>query len=156
MIIGEAPGAEEDLQGLPFVGRSGKLLSKTLELAGIAQDDVFITNIVKCRPPNNRVPTQSESTQCKSILLYKQIQIIQPTIICTLGATALCQLINKPVQITKVRGTIIEHENLQIFPTFHPAYIMRNKKQASTFWTELSTIFLSHYLFQILFINNRV
>lgn len=137
MIIGEAPGAEEDHRGLPFVGRSGRLLNKTLEVAGIARDDIFITNIVKCRPPSNRAPTQSESAICKSILLYKQIQIIQPTIICTLGATALCQLINKPMQITKVRGTIIEHEGLQIFPTFHPAYVMRNRKQESTFLNDI-------------------
>src|SRR5205823_4093975 len=89
MLIGEAPGRYEDEQSKPFVGRSGKLLNRTLELVGLKRNDVFITNIVKCRPPNNRKPLPLESTTCKNILLFNQIKIIRPHIICTLGASAL-------------------------------------------------------------------
>lgn len=130
MFIGEAPGKDEDTQGRPFVGRSGQLLTKALGLVGIERADVFITNIVKCRPPNNRAPAPIEMSTCTKLFLFNQIKIIRPKIICTLGSIAINALSETPVQITKIRGTIIEKDGLMIVPTYHPAYILRNQSQA--------------------------
>ncbi len=131
LIIGEAPGAQEDLEGRPFVGRSGKLLTKLLEHAGTKREDVFITNIVKCRPPNNRKPTPAEMNKSRDLLL-KQIRIIQPSIICTLGSSALEGLVGKPLPITKVRGKIFQWEHVAVMPTYHPAFILRNPREEKT------------------------
>lgn len=125
IFIGEAPGRDEDEQGRPFVGRSGQLLNKYIQTAGLTRDDVFITNIVKCRPPNNRKPLPAEVAFFKPILLH-EIKIIRPKIICTLGSSALEALINKPFSITKIRGTLINFENTKLMPTYHPAYVLRN------------------------------
>jgi uracil-DNA glycosylase family 4 len=126
MFIGEGPGKDENIQGRPFVGRSGQLLTKILETIGLNRADVFITNVVKCRPPKNRAPLPTESTMCKSILLLKQIEIIRPKIICTLGASATQELLNKPIEITKVRGTRFKLDECTVIPTYHPAYALRN------------------------------
>lgn len=135
MFVGEAPGKDEDLQGKPFVGKSGQLLNRALGLVGISRNDVFITNIVKCRPPNNRVPAPLEIATCTKLFLFNQIKIIRPKIICTLGSIALNALAESPQQITKVRGTILEKDGFTIIPTFHPAYILRNQLQA-TVWLQ--------------------
>lgn len=138
MFVGEGPGADEDAQGRPFVGRSGKLLTKMLEKIGISRESVFITNIVKCRPPNNRKPLPIESKTCKSILLSKQIKIIRPKVICTLGASALEGLLEKPVFITKMRGTEIPFESsIIIIPAYHPAYVLRNPTAFTDFYTDI-------------------
>jgi uracil-DNA glycosylase len=137
MFIGEGPGADEDAQGRPFVGRSGKLLTKTLEKIGVARSDVFITNIVKCRPPSNRKPMPIESKTCKSILLLRQIKIIHPHIICTLGASSLEGLLEKPVFITKIHGTEIPFDSSIIIPAYHPAYVLRNPAVFQDFYTDL-------------------
>lgn len=130
MFIGEGPGREEDEQGRPFVGKSGQLLNKTFELAGINRADVFITNIVKCRPPNNRKPLPEESNACKKLLLKNQLKIILPKIICTLGAVAIQGLLEDyTLKITKIRGKMINWDNFTILPTYHPAYILRNPKE---------------------------
>ena len=143
MIIGEAPGKEEDLQGRPFVGRSGKLLTKSLEKIGLTRADTYITNIVKTRPPNNRAPLPKEIEIGRELLL-KQIEIIQPTIICTLGACALVGLdadsISKPIRITKIRGQLFEYQNRKLVPTLHPAYILRNPSATNLFISDLLTI----------------
>lgn len=131
MFIGEAPGAQEDLEGRPFVGRSGRLLNKLLDLANVKREDVFITNIVKCRPPNNRKPFPNEMKNSRDLLL-KQIDIIKPTIICTLGASALEGLMGEPAQISKRRGRLISYNNLLIIPTYHPAFILRNPRELET------------------------
>jgi uracil-DNA glycosylase len=135
MFIGEGPGHDEDIQGRPFVGRSGKLLTKILELSGIDRSDVFISNVVKCRPPNNRKPFENEITTCTNLLLFNQIKIIRPHVICTLGATALQGLLNSyEIKITQVRGKpIVGHNlpNIIIMPTYHPAYILRNPPELS-------------------------
>lgn len=131
LFIGEAPGAQEDLEGRPFVGRSGRLLNKLLDLANIKREDVFITNIVKCRPPNNRKPFPNEIANSRDLLL-KQIDIINPTIICTLGASALEGFIGKPAQISKTRGLLISYGHLLILPTYHPAFILRNPQELET------------------------
>lgn len=137
MFIGEGPGADEDAQGRPFVGRSGKLLTKTLEKIGITRESVFITNIVKCRPPNNRKPMPIESKTCKSILLAQQIKIIRPRVICTLGASSLEGLLEKPVFITKIRGSEITYESSIIIPAYHPAYVLRNPAAFNEFYSDI-------------------
>jgi len=129
MFIGEGPGQQEDEQGRPFVGRSGKLLDRALETAGLKRADVYIANIVKCRPPKNRKPFPNESKTCKQLLLLKQIGIIKPQVICTLGAAALEGLLEQPIRITQVRGRPIELGKITIIPTYHPAYILRNAKE---------------------------
>lgn len=139
MIIGEAPGREEDNQGRPFVGRSGKLLTKALEAVGLMRSSVFITNIVKCRPPNNRKPLLAESLLCKNLLLINEIKIIRPKLICTLGAAALEGLLEQHLKITHARGKIITKgtENIPILPTYHPAYILRNPSEVKVFVEDL-------------------
>ncbi len=133
MFIGEAPGKDEDIQGRPFVGRSGQLLNKVLELIGMQRPNLFITNIVKCRPPGNRKPTPEESNTCKKLLLKKQIKIISPKIICTLGAASLQALLEDyTIKISKVRGKLTSWENIPVLPTYHPAYILRNPKELQT------------------------
>lgn len=141
MFIGEGPGQDEDRQGRPFVGRSGKLLDKTLELAGIKRSDIFIANIVKCRPPNNRKPTENEAYTCTNLLLFNQIKIIRPQVICTLGASALQGLLNNyEIKISQLRGKPIVATNLPnivIMPTYHPAYILRNPKELSSMFGDI-------------------
>jgi len=127
MFIGEAPGEEEDKQGRPFVGRSGQLLNKALNHVKIDRSDVYITNVVKCRPPNNRAPLPEEIKICKTIFLDKQIKIIQPKIIVTLGSIATNAILEESTQITKIHGTEITKDNLIIIPIFHPAYVLRNQ-----------------------------
>lgn len=126
MLIGEGPGEQEDKQGLPFVGKSGNLLSRTLDAVGISRPEIFISNIVKCRPPQNRTPLPSEMKTCKELLLIKQIEIIKPKIICTLGAAALQGILERPVKITRERGAPISVYNATLIPTVHPAYVLRN------------------------------
>jgi uracil-DNA glycosylase family 4 len=135
LFIGEGPGKEEDEQGRPFVGRSGQLLNRVLAQVDIQRSDVFITNIVKCRPPNNRAPTPQEATTCMNIFLFNQIKIIRPKIICPLGSIALNSLIGKPCSITQLRGKTLQWEEFLLMPTYHPAYILRNQSQALT-WLE--------------------
>ena len=140
MFIGEGPGRDEDVQGLPFVGRSGQLLDCVLKNIGIQRDDVFITNIVKCRPPGNREPLPNESTTCKNILLFNQIKIIQPKIICTLGSCALRNLLEHDIKITELRGTRMNFGSITLIPTYHPAYILRNPQKIKDFVQDLFLI----------------
>ncbi len=140
LFIGEAPGRDEDIQGKPFVGRSGQLLNRALNIVGIKRETVYITNIVKCRPPNNRTPLPVETSACMKIFLYNQIKIIRPRIICTLGSIALNSFLGKHFSITKVRGTLIEHDGMIIIPTYHPAYILRNQTQAQTWLADFALI----------------
>ena len=133
MFIGEGPGYYEDKSGRPFVGRSGQLLTKyILEILNLTREDVYISNIVKCRPPNNRVPTIEEAITCKPYLL-KQIEIINPEILVCLGKTAFMYLLDTDVPISKVRGQIFEYKGKKVIPTYHPSYLLRNpsaKKEA--------------------------
>lgn len=141
LFIGEGPGADEDAQGLPFVGRSGKLLSKVLDAIGIDENEIYITNIVKCRPPNNRRPTFEESNTCKKLLLVKQLEIIQPSIICTLGSTAFEGMTDQPCKITALRGKLYKHNAFNILPTFHPAYVLRNPAAIEKFIHDIEQAF---------------
>lgn len=129
MLVGEGPGRDEDEQGIPFVGKSGQLLNHIVEIVGITRNDIFISNVVKCRPPNNRKPTPAESKICKSLLLLNQIKIICPKVICTLGSVATQELLEQEVRITKIRGKQFKMSQITIIPTYHPAYILRNPKE---------------------------
>jgi DNA polymerase len=120
MFVGEAPGYYEDQQGEPFVGAAGKLLNELLQSAGLSRAEVYIANVIKCRPPNNRDPEQDEVDTCKPFLL-QQIQMINPKVICTLGNWATQTLLEKKVGITKVRGRVFPANGLMIFPLLHPA-----------------------------------
>jgi uracil-DNA glycosylase len=128
MFVGEAPGAQEDQQGLPFVGRAGQLLNQLLEEIGIQRSDVFITNVICCRPPGNRDPLPEEIDACKPYL-YRKIELIEPKVICTLGNFATKLLTGNPTGITKVHGRPQEREVagrvIQLFPLFHPAAALR-------------------------------
>jgi uracil-DNA glycosylase family 4 len=126
MFIGEAPGAEEDILARPFVGRSGRLLTKVIESFGVVRSSVFITNIVKCRPPENRTPTPFEIEKGKNLILRHEIEIIKPKIIVTLGLSSLVGLLEQPYSMNRVRGSFLNSKYGIIFPTYHPAYVLRN------------------------------
>lgn len=126
MFIGEAPGKDEDEQGRPFVGRSGKLLNACLHQVNLKREEVFISNIVKCRPPDNRKPLPAEIA-CYKPLLIHEIKIVRPVVLCTLGSSALEALIAEPFSMTKIRGKRLIFEGITLIPTFHPAYVLRNQ-----------------------------
>jgi DNA polymerase len=140
MFIGEGPGRDEDQQGLPFVGRAGQLLTKIIEAMGLKREEVYISNVVKCRPPGNRAPLPIESSTCKNLLLFKEIDIIKPKIICTLGATATQALLGDDVRITKARGIFVEFKGALLIPTYHPAYLLRNPAEKKTVWEDMKKI----------------
>ena len=125
IFIGEAPGKSEDLRGEPFVGAAGKILSEMLEKAGLSRESVYITNVVKCRPPDNRVPTESERESCREYL-NREIDAINPKIICVMGNTASTSILGKG-EITKNRGKIISKDSRSYFLTFHPAATIYNQ-----------------------------
>ena len=126
MFIGEAPGREEDLQGRPFVGKSGEMVTKMIQkVLLLKREDVYIANIIKCRPPQNRNPEIEEIEACKGYLL-KQIEIIKPKIIVLLGNIALHSLLNLNIGITKARGKLYDFNGIKVIPTFHPSYLLRN------------------------------
>ncbi len=120
MFVGEAPGFHEDRQGEPFVGAAGKLLNELLQSAGLSRSEIYIANVIKCRPPNNRDPEQDEVDTCKPFLL-QQIQLIKPKLVCSLGNWATQTLLEKKVGITKVRGQAISLKDFVLFPLLHPA-----------------------------------
>lgn len=127
MIIGEAPGREEDIQGRPFVGKAGQLLTKLLSEIDLSRNEVYITNIVKCRPPENRQPSQEEAIACNPFL-RQQLEVISPKVVVLLGATASKYVIGED-KITKIRGKIFEIDGIIFLPTLHPAAVLRNESQ---------------------------
>src|SRR5213078_246786 len=132
MFVGEAPGQDEDLKGEPFVGRAGQLLTNTLKKFGIERSQVFIANILKCRPPGNRTPAPAEMAACMP-WLQRQIATIQPKLICGLGNIAVQTLLVTKTGITKLRGRLTQAQGVPFFPTFHPAYILRNMSDLPLF-----------------------
>jgi len=147
VFIGEGPGAEEDATGRPFVGRAGKLFEEILKAVSFSREDVFITNVVKCRPPNNRNPMQDEMNSC-SPYLFSQLQIINPVLLVTLGAVPLSFLLEKKsIRITSMRGKLIQFkEGIMLLPMFHPSYLLRNpsKKRGSPkylTWLDIQEIY---------------
>jgi DNA polymerase len=139
MLIGEAPGADEDHQGIPFVGRSGQLLDKILAAAGIDKNDVYITNIAKCKPPANRTPSVEEAEACTPYLT-RQIEIIAPKIIVCLGALATQRMVRNEARITLVRGKVFEKGGIKIIPTFHPAALLRDPERKKPVWEDFKNI----------------
>lgn len=125
MFIGEGPGRDEDIQGKPFVGRAGQKLNEIIKAMGMSREDVFIANIVKCRPPGNRNPEPDEVKSCIPYL-KKQIDIIQPRVICALGSVSAQTLLEVDTPISKMRGNFYEFHGIPLMPTFHPAYLLRN------------------------------
>ena len=126
LFVGEAPGEEEDRQGRPFVGRAGKLLDQMIEKIGVKRADVFICNVLKCRPPNNRDPEPGEAESCKPYL-FAQIDLIRPRVICTLGKHAYNTLLGVDERITKIRGRLTQYKGVTLLPTYHPSYLLRNQ-----------------------------
>lgn len=143
-IIGEGPGEQEDIQGIPFVGRSGKLLDKILAACNFNREEhIFIGNIVKCRPPENRNPLPSEKEACLPYL-HKQIEMIDPQILILLGSTALQGLIDPKMRITKARGAWITWENRQVMPTYHPSALLRNPNLKKEVWSDFQKVFFKY------------
>ncbi|MGI5892124.1 MAG: uracil-DNA glycosylase [Bacillota bacterium] len=139
MLIGEGPGADEDKLGQPFVGKAGQLLDKILEAAQLPPDDIYICNVVKCRPPGNRMPAYEEVEACKPFL-RQQIKFIAPKIIICLGALAAQVLIDPEAKITKIRGNWVEKGSLMIMPTFHPAALLRDEAKKRPVWQDMQAV----------------
>lgn len=136
LVIGEAPGAEEDRRGEPFVGRAGQLLDEMLRAVGQERSEVFIANILKCRPPNNRDPEPAESAACRSYL-ERQIALIQPKIILAVGRIAAQQLLDTDTPVGKLRGQLHQYANTPLIVTYHPAYLLRSPTQKRKAWQDL-------------------
>jgi DNA polymerase len=140
MFIGEAPGRDEDIQGEPFVGEAGMLLTKLIEKMGFKRDAVYIANIIKCRPPLNRDPEEDEILSCRAFL-DKQIDVIAPECIIALGRIALMTLMNNnKIRITAARGNFFEYKGIPVMPTFHPAYLLRNPKDKWLTWADVQKV----------------
>lgn len=139
MLIGEAPGADEDAQGEPFVGRAGQLLNKILEAIHFKRSDVYICNILKCRPPNNRKPTPEESELCKPYL-KKQIEIVKPKVILCLGLTAAENLLGTNESMGKLRGRVMQYEGVPVMITYHPAALLRNPNWKRPAWEDVQAV----------------
>ena len=139
MLIGEGPGADEDEQGVPFVGRAGQLLTKILEAIHLTREQVYITNVVKCRPPQNRKPEPDETDPCEPFLL-RQIKAIDPKLICALGGTAAQALLKTKDGITSLRGRVFDFHGYKLIPTFHPAYLLRNPADKRLVWEDMQKV----------------
>jgi uracil-DNA glycosylase len=139
MFVGEAPGADEDVQGLPFVGRAGQLLTKIIEAMELKREDVYIANILKCRPPNNREPQPDEISACEDNVA-RQIEMIRPKAICTLGKFASQTLLKTTTPISALRGKFYQYNGIKVMPTFHPAYLLRNPEDKKLVWSDMKKI----------------
>jgi uracil-DNA glycosylase len=140
MFIGEGPGQDEDESGRPFIGRAGQLLTKIIEAMGIKREDVYIANIVKCRPPGNRTPADDEITHCAPYLMG-QISMIKPKVIVALGSPATCTLLNDKIKISSIRGTFYDwKDGIKLMPTFHPAYLLRNPSDKRLVWDDVQKV----------------
>jgi DNA polymerase len=139
MFIGEAPGADEDAQGKPFVGRAGQLLTKIIEAIGMSREEVFIGNINRCRPPGNRAPMADEASTCKPFLL-REIAVVRPKVIVVLGATAMQNLLETKAPIGKLRGNFQDYFGIKVMPTFHPAYLLRNPHKKREVWEDMKKV----------------
>jgi uracil-DNA glycosylase family 4 len=139
VFVGEGPGHDEDVQGLPFVGRAGKLLTQMIEAMGLQREDVYICNVVKCRPPENRKPEDDEVATC-SPYLYRQLDVIAPKAIVCLGAVAAQTLLKTKDSISRFRGNWFEFHNTKLMATYHPAYLLRNPAAKSDVWKDLQKV----------------
>lgn len=139
MFIGEGPGYHEDQQGVPFVGDAGELLTKIIHAINLTRDDVYITNIVKCRPPHNRDPEPDEIATCFPFL-QQQIAMIRPKIICTLGKVAAQTVLQTTDSLSKLRGRFYDYQGIQVMPTFHPAHLLRNPEDKRLTWEDIKLV----------------
>jgi len=139
MFIGEAPGRDEDEQGEPFVGRAGQLLTDIIKAMKLTRDDVYIANVIKCRPPENRNPEPDELDACRPYI-RRQVELIQPRVIVTLGRFALQSLLEKSYGITSVRGTWLDYNGVKVMPTYHPAYLLRTPAAKKDVWTDMKKV----------------
>ena len=139
MFIGEGPGYDEDVQGRPFVGRAGQLLTKIIQSINLQREEVYIANIIKCRPPQNRNPEPDEIQSCNPFL-RKQIQVIQPKIICALGTFSAQTLLKTETKITALRGKFYDLEGIKVIPTYHPAFLLRNPDKKREVWEDMKKI----------------
>jgi len=139
MFIGEAPGRDEDIQGQPFVGRAGALLTDIIKAMKLTRDDVYIANVIKCRPPDNRNPEPDELDACRPFI-RRQIDIIKPKVIVTLGRFALQSLLEKGFSITAVRGSWLDFNGIKVMPTYHPAYLLRNPSAKKDVWQDMKKV----------------
>ena len=145
MFVGEAPGADEDAQARPFVGRAGQLLTKIIEAIGLKREEVLIGNVNRCRPPGNRPPTLEEASMCKPFLL-REIALVQPEVIVVMGNTAMRNLLDTKEGITKLRGQFQDYKGIKVMPTFHPAYLLRDPSKKRETWEDLKKVreYLDH------------
>ena len=139
MFVGEAPGEEEDKKGEPFVGRAGQLLTKIVEAIGLTRDQVYIANVIKCRPPNNRNPENDEVEACEPFL-FRQIEVIKPRVIVPLGKFAAQSLLKTMDPITRLRGRQFDYRGATLIPTFHPAYLLRNPSAKREVWEDMKKV----------------
>ena len=139
MFVGEGPGRDEDLSGEPFVGRAGKLLTDMIKAMGLQREDVYIANVVKCRPPENRLPEKDEITTCSPFLM-RQIDAIKPKVICTLGSCSAQTLLQTAQGISKLRGEWFDFRGTKLMPTYHPAYLLRNPAAKPEVWKDLQKV----------------
>jgi uracil-DNA glycosylase family 4 len=139
VFVGEGPGRDEDLVGLPFVGEAGKLMTKIIAAMGLRREEVYICNVVKCRPPKNRDPQEDEIETCLPFL-RKQLHLIRPEVICTLGRVAAQALLGQEFRITRERGTWYTYMETPLMPTFHPAYLLRNPSAKRQVWEDVKKV----------------
>lgn len=139
MFVGEAPGADEDEQGFPFVGRAGQLLTKIIESIGLRREEVFIGNINRCRPPGNRQPSLAEAETCRPFL-QREIAVVRPEVIVVMGNTAAQNLLNTKAGISKIRGRFQDYFGVKLMPTFHPAYLLRDPHKKREVWEDMKKV----------------
>jgi uracil-DNA glycosylase len=139
MFVGEAPGADEDVQGIPFVGRAGQLLTKIIEAIGLTRDQVYIANVIKCRPPQNRNPEPDEVDTCEPFL-FRQVDVINPKVIVALGTFAARTLLRTLDPISRLRGRVYDYRGAKLIPTFHPAYLLRNPASKREVWEDMKVV----------------
>jgi uracil-DNA glycosylase family 4 len=139
MFVGEAPGRDEDVQGFPFVGRAGQLLTKIIEAIALKREDVYIANVIKCRPPENRNPEPDEVASCEPFL-FRQIDIIKPKVIVALGKFGAQTLLQTLDPISRLRGRVFDYRGAKLIPTFHPAYLLRNPASKREVWEDMKLV----------------
>lgn len=139
MFVGEAPGRDEDIQGIPFVGRAGQKLTQIIEAIGLKREDVYIANVIKCRPPENRNPEPDEVEQCEPFL-FRQVDTIKPKVIVALGTFAAKSLLKTTDSISRLRGRVYEYRGAKLVPTFHPAFLLRNPSCRREVWEDMKKV----------------
>lgn len=143
VFVGEAPGADEDKQGVPFVGRAGQKLTQIIEAMGLSRSEVYIANVLKCRPPGNRNPLPEEIQKCEPYLMA-QLQFIEPKVICALGGFAAQTLLRTDTGISRLRGRFHTYQGIRLMPTYHPAYLLRNPKAKRDVWEDVQKVMIEY------------